>query len=92
MTETMVIDGLYGNGNACKVLVIGDWYAVEGSENVNYCPGFFLVAYDAANYGDPVDVEQIMDTDTATFPGGVHTLEDLETCLLLAGDMEGGEE
>ena len=74
------IRGTYGASRTpCTVLCLpwrgGTWYAVEGSQNLNWTP---LELGDAA---EPVDVEALPDDDTATWTPGVDTLEDLERAI-----------
>lgn len=75
MTNT--INGTYGSGQTeCDVFTMeadgGHWYAVEGSQNVNF-------TYD--DFGDGVDVERLSDSDTFTWPDGIHSESGLEQAV-----------
>lgn len=73
----MEISGTYGSGETpCTVFVVGDWYCVEGSKNVNKAPyGTF------EGFIEPVNVELIQDVDTASSSMPIETIEDLERFL-----------
>lgn len=70
----MEITGTYGSlETPCTVFVVGEWYCVEGSHNVNKAPyGYF------EDIEEPVNVEYIQDVDTASSREPIETLEELE--------------
>ena len=70
----MEIEGTYGSQETpCTVFVVGDWYCVEGSHNVNRAPyGYF------ESIEEPVNVECIPDVDTASSREPIETLGGLE--------------
>lgn len=67
------IDGTYGSGNEpCTVFYCKrtNWYAIDGSDNVNQAPHGF-------EFKDGIDVELIADVDTMTAGSPVRSSEDL---------------
>lgn len=71
------VKGYYGRShNPCIVFVYTvrglNWYAVEGSHNVN-------ATYDPIELG--VDVETLSDVDTASSGTPIETLEDLGSLI-----------
>ena len=73
MQSISEISGTYGSRNTpCKVIFCErtNWYAVEGSVNVNQAPDGFV--FEAG-----VNVETIPDVDTMTAGSPVNTAEDL---------------
>ena len=75
--ETTTVSGYYGSGHtACNVICAaargGTWYAVEGSQNVNF-------VYDVLE--DGVNVEKLQDSDMFTWPDGIYSEEDLEGAI-----------
>jgi len=74
---TRTIQGYYGTShNPCTVFCLDDnggtWYAVEGSQNVNF-------TYDPVELG--VDVEELQDVNAFTWPDGIHSEDDLEVAV-----------
>jgi len=74
---TATIPATYGSSRTpCNVFTLetrrGTWYAVEGSQNVNFTP-------DEVRPG--VDVETLSDTDAFTWPDGIHTQQDIGTAV-----------
>ena len=71
----MEIKGTYGSEQTpCTVFVIGDWYAVEGSKNVNRAPSGF---FEHLNIEKPLNVELIHDVDTFHCRLPIESLEEL---------------
>jgi len=74
---TRTIQGHYGTShNPCTVFCLDDnggtWYAVEGSQNVNF-------TYDPV--GPCVDVEELQDVNAFTWPDGINNEEELEEAV-----------
>jgi len=75
---TRTTQGYYGmSHNPCDVICFdvdrgGTWYAVEGSQNVNF-------TYEEVGLG--VDVETLNDVDAFTWPDGIHCEDDLEVAV-----------
>jgi hypothetical protein len=67
----------YGRGTPCRCYLYNDWYAIEGSTNVNHSRDVLLAVFDAHENGGRVDVEVLNDASTFTWPGGIHSLDDL---------------
>jgi len=76
--KTYTVSGTYGSDETpCDVICAENrdgstWYVVEGSGNVNLSP---------CPLEDGVNVEEIADIDTFTWPDGVTTEEQLETAI-----------
>lgn len=76
--QTKTVSGTYGSGKtACDVFVASDrnglnWYAIEGSQNVNAT---------CEDIDDGVDVELLSDVDTFTWPAGIDSEETLEMAV-----------
>jgi len=71
--DIRVISGTYGSQNTpCKVICCDrtNWYAVDGSQNVNQAPAGY-------SFKSGVNVELIADIDTMTAGSPVCTPEDL---------------
>ena len=75
--HTDTITGLYGGttpetANKGTIFIAanryGFWYAVEGSQNVNFTP---------ENVTEGTWIEELQDTNTMTIPEGIHSEEDL---------------
>lgn len=72
--HTNTIRGTYGSGKTpCSVYIATNsrgltWYVVDGSQNVN-------ATY--SDVEDGVDVEELPDVDTFTWPRGVNSEEEL---------------
>lgn len=77
MRSPYSINATYGSGRTRSTVYVmerrgGYWYAVEGSCNVNF------------SYTEPqegCDVEELMDSDSFTWPAGVHSEDDLEAAV-----------
>lgn len=65
----------YGaNKQRCTIFVCDDWYASEGSINVNkVAPGY--------QFYDGINIETICDIDTFTADNRIESFNDLETEL-----------
>jgi hypothetical protein len=78
MKKTNTIQGTYGSGKTpCRVFTLShrscqQWYAVEGSRNVNLSP---------VTLEDGQDVEEIPDIDAFTWPDGVNSEEELAAAV-----------
>ena len=65
----------YGAENqSCTIFVCGDWYAPDGSLNVNRVPSGY-------QFFDGIDIETIEDIDTFTADNVIESFDDLETEL-----------
>lgn len=67
----------YGSSKTpCTLLVAekhnGSWYAVEGSQNVNFT---------SEEITEGCDIEELSDTDAFTWPSGVNNLDELEAAI-----------
>ena len=78
---TKEFNATYGQGTPCKCYLYNGWYAIEGSENVNHSWDVLLAVLDAHENGGRVDVEALNDTGTFTWPGGIHSLDELIEAL-----------
>lgn len=77
MSYTKTISGTYGSGKTpCDVFTYtdhnGTWYAVEGSQNVNFTNEVLE---------DGVNVEEVSDMDCFTYSKGIHSEKDLEAAV-----------
>ena len=71
---TKEINGTYGRSKNPTIVFIcedrrqGQWYAAEGSKNINF-------TYDEIKEGQ--DIEELQDVDTFTWNKGINSIEDL---------------
>lgn len=68
------ITGTYGSSQTeTTIYVVGDWYACDGSHNLNACDASLLV--------DGVDVETLPDYDTGTSKNLIESCWDLDAAI-----------
>jgi hypothetical protein len=81
MSDQGEFKGTYGASQTpCRVFYVGQWYAIEGSVNVNKAP-FHWVLPARIGVQRPIDVELIVDTDTSTASHPINSIEDLQNHL-----------
>jgi len=75
MNDQGEFKGTYGASQTpCRVFYVGQWYAIEGSVNVNKAPFSFMWSVDMeSDFG----VEGIADIDTSTAGEPINSVEDL---------------
>jgi len=79
MSDQGEFKGTYGASQTpCRVFYVGQWYAIEGSVNVNHAPHCWFWTADMES---AYNVEAIEDTDTSTASHPINSIEDLQNHL-----------